>query len=128
MKWNSRYQESTTGNHFKTIQPSVFRSVDVQNMSRKYQTILYRLQSGHCNLRAHLHRIEKSDSSNCLNCGTEETVSHFMRHCTIYETERSTIEHVTRQLNGPFDLATLLGDPRIMPHAVEYVLTTSRNV
>ena len=76
-KWNTRYQESTTGNHYKTIQPSVFRSVDVQNMSRKYQTILFRLQSGHCNLRAHLHRIGKSDSPNCINCGRRNRIAFY---------------------------------------------------
>ena len=37
------------------------------------------------NLNKHLHRINRSDTSNCPNCtDTEETVAHYISQCPAY--------------------------------------------
>ena len=41
--------------------------------------------TGHIGLNKHLHRINRSDTSNCPNCtDTEETVAHYIGQCPAY--------------------------------------------
>ena len=41
--------------------------------------------TGHIDLNKHLHRINRSDTSNCPNCtDTEETVAHYIGQCPAY--------------------------------------------
>ena len=110
-KWNTRYLESPSGVNFKIIQPSIFRTADVSQMSRKYERLIFRLQTGHCGLRSHLHRTGKTDFAMCNNCSTEEAVSHFVLQCPVYEQERSQLKLKASELGIQFELCTILGDP-----------------
>lgn len=50
---------------------------------------LYRLITGHIQLRQHLHRLQAADSPMCEHCKTvTETVAHFMLRCPLYSSER----------------------------------------
>ena len=61
-------------------------------LSKRHQVIIVGLQTGHCKLREHLHQIGVVDSPLCLNCGTEETVSHSILFCTRFQAEMYTIK------------------------------------
>ena len=123
-KWDQRNMDSTTGEHYREYQPSVYRSIDSEKLSRKYPRVLFRLQTGHCGLRYHLHRIGKVDSPLCRNCFMEETVAHFILHCPVYEEERTKVYEAKAQ----FTLLKILTDMRIMPYAAEFVLLPRRNI
>ena len=127
-KWDQRYMESTTGAHYREYQPSVYRSIDSEKLSRKYQRILFRLQTGHCGLRSHLHRIGKADSPLCRNCFMEETVAHFILHCPLYEGERTILFTKVYEAKAQFTLLKILTDMRIMPYTAEFLLLTGRNI
>ncbi|KAF8600949.1 hypothetical protein BDV93DRAFT_418050, partial [Ceratobasidium sp. AG-I] len=58
-------------------------------LSRARATLLYRLISGHVQLRQHLHRLRAVDSPMCEHCPTApETVAHFLLRCPQYASER----------------------------------------
>ncbi len=60
----------------------------IRVLERKHQTIIFRLRTGHCCLRAHLKRIGISNTSMC-ECGTsEETPDHILQACPRFSEER----------------------------------------
>ena len=55
---------------------------------RRIEVAMARLRLGHCCLNSHLHKIGVSDTPNCLYCGVEETIDHFLRTCPRYYSHR----------------------------------------
>ena len=127
-KWDQRYMESTTGAHYREYQPSVYRSIDSEKLFSKYQRILFRLQTGHCGLRSHLHRIGNVDSPLCRNCFMEETVTHFILHWPVYEEEKTILFTKVYEAKAQFTLLKILTDMRIIPYTAKFVLLTGRNI
>ena len=123
--WNREYQGNERGSAYKILFPSVHQR-SIPATSRKYETILFRLRSGHCRLRAHLCKIGCSDSSLCEICHSPETVTHFLLHCPQYESNRSLLKKVTAELNIPFTLHMVLCDPRLLIPAVEFTLASGK--
>ena len=125
--WNIKYQANERGSAYKIPFPSVhLRSIPAT--SRKYETILFRLRSGHCLLRAHLCKIGCSDSSFCEICNSPETVTHFLLHCPQYENNRSLLKKVTAELNIPFSLQLVLRDPRLLTNTVAFALASGKSI
>ena len=120
--------ESTRGAHKRDYQPSVYRSMDFEKLSTKYHRILFRLQTGHCGLRSHLHEIGKVDSPLRRNCFMEETVAHLILHCPVYEEERTMLFTKVYEAKAQFALLKILTDMRIMPYTAEFLLLTGRNI
>ena len=125
--WNIEYQANEKGSAYKTLFPSVHVG-SVPATSRKHETILFRLRSGHCRLRAHLYKIGCSDSSLCETCNSPETVTHFLLQCRQYESNRSLLKKVTAELNIPFSLHSVLCDPRLLTHTVEFALASGKSI
>lgn len=60
----------------------------IRTLERRYQTTIYRLRTGHCGLRAHLKRIGVAATSLC-DCGqADQTPSHVLQDCPLYEETR----------------------------------------
>ena len=83
-RWNSNRHAQTDiilGNqHTKTLK---ILTNNVKNRTR-YRTGIC-IITGHIGLNKHLHRINRSDTSNCPNCtDTEETVAHYIGQCPAY--------------------------------------------
>ena len=76
--------------------------------SRIIETALAKLRTGHVGLKAHLFRIQKSDSALC-GCGQPETVDHFLLHCPLYSAYRFTLTRELTQLGIPLTRKNLLG-------------------
>ena len=54
------------------------------NNRTRYRTGIW-IITGHKGLNKHLHRINRSDTSNCPNCtDAEETVTHYIGQCPAY--------------------------------------------
>ena len=82
--WNSNrhaHTDLTLGNHHtKTLK---ILTNNLNNRTR-YRTEIY-IITGHIGLNKHLHRINRSDTSNCPKCtDTEETVAHYIGQCPAY--------------------------------------------
>ena len=127
-KWEQTYQETETGEHYKTFQPSVYKSIDMSKMPRRYQTLIFRLQTGHCGLRAYLYKIGKVESPHCSYCLTEETVSHFILHCPAYENERNHLKEKVEELKAPFEIRILLSDTNLMSYVAEFTIATTKKI
>ena len=88
--------------------------------------VLFQLRSGHIALNKHLHRINRSDTPNCLQCdqGKPETVHHFLFDCPRYERER----HILRNRLGRAAASTadLLGSEEAVTETLKYVRETGR--
>ena len=125
--WNTEYQATEKGSNYKRFYPSIFiKPPDAA--SRKYETILFRLRSGHCRLRANLFKIGCSDTQLCQFCNIPETVDHFLLECPEFEHHRTTLKSATRDLNLPFSLQNILTDPRLLTNTVEFVLSCNKLV
>ena len=72
--WNTRYRNSETAKHYRQLFPTIFETTSQEHLSRRCQVIIFRLQTGQCQLRAHLYKIGQADSQLCTYCSSEETV------------------------------------------------------
>ena len=58
---------------------------ETDHLTRRQQTIIFRLRTGHCRLLAHLNRIRISHTDECP-CGTEtQTPEHILQSCPIHD-------------------------------------------
>ncbi|KAI6033804.1 hypothetical protein PISMIDRAFT_113320 [Pisolithus microcarpus 441] len=101
--------------------------VELAGSLRKKQTGIYiQLRTGHIPLNRHLHRIKKSDTPLCLQCGevTEESVQHYLFRCPRYERER----HVLHMALGrkATQAAYLLNNVNARTHLLKYINATKR--
>ncbi|KAF8881116.1 hypothetical protein BD779DRAFT_1445756 [Infundibulicybe gibba] len=86
---------------------------------------MIQLRTGHAPLNQHLHRIKKTDSPLCPNCGVyEETVSHLMLQCSAYSIKR--IEMNKRGGPSSRNLHALLTDKALIPWAYQFIDTSKR--
>ena len=75
-------------------------------LSRDQAALLVQVRSGYCRLNSYLHKIAKAESSDC-ECGTTESVHHFILECTKWEEQRQQLKTVVG--TRARDLAFLLG-------------------
>ncbi|OCH84712.1 hypothetical protein OBBRIDRAFT_710926, partial [Obba rivulosa] len=86
---------------------------------------LVQLRTGHAPLNQHLHRIGKSDTPTCPNCGAErETIPHFFFTCPTHHQLRTALR---RKLGRTaLSLRGLLATPTALRHTLNYVNQTQR--
>ena len=92
--WNSSYVESETATHYKTYFPTIYHKADLRGLSKRYQSAIYRIQTGHCGLNGHLNRLNIKDSPLCQSCGVTEDVKHFIMECPRYSQEREYLKQM----------------------------------
>jgi hypothetical protein len=80
IQYQERYPRLAPADHIAHTHP----------LNRSKATLLFRLITGHVQLRKHLHRLQVVDSPLCEHCGGEhlETMAHFLLRCTHYSAER----------------------------------------
>jgi hypothetical protein len=76
-------------------------------LDRPDTAILVQLRTGHIGLNDYMARIHRADSAACL-CGAEaETVSHFLFHCSLWDSPRQELQQVLGDRRS--DLSYALG-------------------
>lgn len=65
--------------------PHFNKNDPVKNLNRSEQVTINRLRTGHCRLRAHLHRLRIVDSPQCECLQANMTVDHFLSDCQRYD-------------------------------------------
>ena len=126
--WNDEYQSSETGSHYKRFFQTVYRPPVYDAMSKRYTTILFRLHTGHCRLNAHLYKLGSHEAGLCDNCGTEETVEHFVLICPKYSHYRNELRQMVSHRRVAMDLSEILKNPDTVTFVIEFVLSTGRVV
>jgi zinc-binding in reverse transcriptase len=102
----------------------------VAKLPRKLVSILAQLRTGHAPLAKHLHRIGKMDSPICPACSQcEETIQHFMLHCTAHQVARQALAYVAMQVCREFALQQLITDDSAslaLNHCQQLILLIAR--
>ena len=118
MKWQRRWDHSTTGRHMYTFQPavSVIQPKTKFPFSHSYQQTV-QLRTGYAKLKSYLYKIGHSDSAIC-NCGlAEETVSHYLLDCPDHEDPRERLAHKVHTLTGEtLSTELLLSEGKLDPY------------
>ena len=61
----------------------------IRLLDRKAATLIYRLRTGHCRLRAHLRRLHLTDSALCACTQSDQTPAHILQDCHLYTAQRN---------------------------------------
>ena len=106
--WKRQWSKSKRFTHLSCIDPSApskqfMRAIGY--LPKSQAGTMYQLCSGHIALNQHLHRINKSDTPQCLQCeaGTLETAHHLLFECARYDRE----QHILRNKLGREALSTV---------------------
>jgi ribonuclease HI len=95
----------------------------VAKLPRKLASILAQLRTGHSPLAKHLHRIGKMDSPICPACSqSEETIQHFIVHCTAHQVARQALRDNTGGRN--IDTVKLFTSPKTLHALFRYIAET----
>ena len=74
------YQEMSS--LIKSLHRPPSQKDDYHQLNRKEQVVIFRLRTGHCRLKKHMHdRFKVGESPNC-SCGVEQSVEHVLQHCS----------------------------------------------
>ena len=93
-------------------------------LTRKQGATLIQLRTEHCRLNKYLHKFSIVDDRHCA-CGHGiESVKHFLLSCGTYAKERKELREKIGWRN--MRLHTLLGNPKVVRHTLEYVEKTGR--
>lgn len=65
------------------------QSDSIMHLDRRGATIIYRLRTGHCRLRAHLKRLHLADSALCACTHSDQTPTHILQDCPLYTSQRN---------------------------------------
>ena len=64
---------------------------NINSLSRNEQTKIFRLRTGHCGLRAHLHKMGLRDTAAC-SCGAlKQTPEHILQDCPDFARQRREV-------------------------------------
>lgn len=126
-EWRKSWSESDQGKRiaeFDSRPPSKNLPKIYAHKSRREASIITQLRSDHIPLASYLHRIKALDSKNCLRCQEPETTVHYLTKCGRYAEERVALrKNLGRR---PFSLSTLLGNPNIIQHTLQFIRETKR--
>ena len=127
-KWHTELSASPRYKMAKKIDHSLPSDdfLHIANQLRRNQTsLLVQLRTGHVPLNAILHRIKRSDTSECPHCknGIRETIPHYILSCPHYRGARHLLQAKLRRdaSSIPFLLGTRTG----IPHLLRYVSNTN---
>ena len=88
-RWHEEWKNSPQHPHIEALDPSQTPNSFLHlmgHLKKKHTSIYIQLRTGHIPLNKHLHRIKKSATPKCLQCGHNqiETVHHYLFDCPRY--------------------------------------------
>ncbi|KAJ1299394.1 hypothetical protein OPQ81_011131 [Rhizoctonia solani] len=88
--WASSSAGAKHAEKYPNLAPRHFLA-HTRELPRSRTTLLFRLITGHVQLRSHLYRLQLADSPQCEHCRREpETVTHFLFRCPRFAEQRHT--------------------------------------
>jgi len=128
-KWHEEWKKSPRHPHTVALDPTQTPNSFLRltgHLKKKHTSIYVQLCTGHIPLNKHLHRIKKSATPMCLQCGDNqiETVHHYLFDCPRYDRER----HILRQKLGQNASSTshLLSEKTAQQVLFRYIDNTKR--
>ena len=65
------------------------RTDAIRLLDRQSASVIYRLRTGHCGLRAHLRRLHLADFALCACRQSDQTPAHILQDCTLFTVQRN---------------------------------------
>jgi len=128
-KWHTELSSSPRYARAKKIDDTLPSDdfLHIASQLRRNQTsLIVQLRTGHVPLNTFLHRIKRSDTSECPHCknGIRETIPHYILSCPHYVRARRLLQAKLRRdaSSIPFLLGTRTG----IPHLLRYISGTNR--
>ncbi|XP_018028036.1 uncharacterized protein LOC108683246 [Hyalella azteca] len=106
--WSEEVQSSGKGT-FRLGLGETVNYVDYGPLPRSVECAVARLRLGHAGVKAHLARFNLVNSGICPTCNTEDTIEHFILHCSLYINQRREFRSNLENLLLPWNLITALG-------------------
>ncbi|XP_052271348.1 uncharacterized protein LOC127872052 [Dreissena polymorpha] len=133
IKWQKRWQNSSTGSTFYEFFPSVEQKRHLDHPDKATYGVILQLQTGYSILNAHRTRVGINVSPLC-ECGALESTEHYLLECYIHETHRGELLKALHKLCGvtALDIKTLLNTddhpyiPGITSELSKYIKATGR--
>ena len=125
-RWESIYANTGNESKYKTFWPSATRNQFDGNISRKYSSILFRINTGHCKLNEHLHKIGCHHNGLCEDCNIPESLEHYFLNCPKYSVWRTELIKSAEKHSIEKTLPELFKNPYTRFLLVEFVLMTGR--
>lgn len=70
---------------WETAHPSYNKNDAIKKLRRSEQVTINRLRTGHCRMKAHLHRLHIAESPLCACQQADMTSNHFLLDCVLYQ-------------------------------------------
>ena len=86
-KWQDMWDKSDTGRDLYRFRQKVDHKVKHTHESAFGERIISQLRTGYVRLNEYLHKCNLKDTDQC-QCGSKESISHFLLDCPNYEPER----------------------------------------
>ena len=87
-KWQDMWEKSNTGRNLYRFRKKVDNKVKHTHESAFGERIMSQLRTGYVRLNEYLHKWNLKDTDQC-QCGSKESISHFLLDCPNYETIRA---------------------------------------
>jgi hypothetical protein len=106
VEWTTCYKAAATKQYFPFVRESLGTKI---NLIPKLAAVL----TGHCKMRAYLHRFNLRDDAICI-CGQgDQTMDHRLFHCTKTNTQGEVLkQHINQQGNRPASKEELISKYR----------------
>jgi len=128
-RWQIEWKSSPRFPNSAEIDPSLpsddFLHI-IDQLQRNQASVLIQLRTGHIPLNVVLHRIKRSETSDCPHCknGIRESIHHFLLMCPHYAGARRLL-HAKLRSNAS-SIPFLIGTQTGIPHLLRYVNNTNR--
>lgn len=91
-KWQREWNRGETGRNVYELCPIIPSNKFISIQSRRKESKLLRIISGHSCLKDHMHKLNLSESP-CCECSDErQTVQHIVMDCPLYNEERKNLQ------------------------------------
>ena len=92
-------------------------------LNRRESTVIYRLRTGHCGLRAHLNKLKVVNTAQCQCGGAEQSPAHILQDCSLHSAARLRIWPLGASLE-----TKLWGTREELTKTADFVATTNLRV
>ena len=110
-EWQNRWNSTPGDHHYRSLEARVSGGFKFETSNRKKEVLISRLRLGKCGLNHYLHVMGLHDTGLCENCGTKETIEHWLLNCRKTSQLRARIKR-SQKTKNPATLGFILNSPQ----------------
>ena len=129
--WQIQWNDATKGLHYRSIEPTATRRIELTDMNRKREVIKTRLRLGKCCMNSYLKILNRHHDGNCNTCHVPEAIEHYILECRNKVELFNSFKNSCTEQTIRTDLAEILKNPETLNIVTDYIIkskTTHINV